>query len=278
MANVPTRVFDRLVTGLRRFQSILAAAKSRDAGEADTSTIVKDLLSEVFGYDKYGEITSEYAIKGTYCDLAIKLEGKLQLLVEVKAIGLDLKEPHAKQAMDYAANQGVDWVILTNGSIWRVYRVLFTQPIAQEVVFECDLLSLNTKNKLQVESLFLLSREAQSKSALHEYHVQRQAMNRFFLGAMVVSEPVLEVMRRELKRVSPGVRIDIDDLRECLLNEVLKRDVIEGERFEEARKRINKAQGRALRARAAKAGTTDGEEGESVPTEVADGVTEDPGN
>ena len=93
---------------MKGFQPIPSAAKSRDAGEADTSTIVKDLLSEIFGYDKYSEITSEYMIKATYCDLAIKLEGKLQLLIEVKAIGLDLKDNHAKQAVDYAANQGVE--------------------------------------------------------------------------------------------------------------------------------------------------------------------------
>jgi hypothetical protein len=62
MATIPSRVFDRLLNGLKRFQPILSAAKARDAGEADTSTIVKDLLSEVFGYDKYAEITSEYMI------------------------------------------------------------------------------------------------------------------------------------------------------------------------------------------------------------------------
>jgi len=40
--------------------------------EADTITLVKDLLSEVLGYDKYAELTSEHSIRGTYCDLAIK--------------------------------------------------------------------------------------------------------------------------------------------------------------------------------------------------------------
>ena len=110
MPTVPTRVYDRLVSSLKRFQPILTAAKARDAGEADTSTIVKDALAEVFGYDKYTEITSEYLIKGTYCDLAIKLDGKLVVLIEVKAIGLELKDSHAKQAVDYAANQGVEWV------------------------------------------------------------------------------------------------------------------------------------------------------------------------
>ena len=35
--------------------------------------LVKDLLAEVFGYDKYAELTSEHAIRGTYCDLAVKV-------------------------------------------------------------------------------------------------------------------------------------------------------------------------------------------------------------
>ena len=75
-----------------------------------------------------------------------------------------------KQAVDYAANQGLEWVILTNGSIWRIYRVFFVQPISHELVYECDLLSLNPKNRGQLEHLFLFAKEGQSKSALDEFH------------------------------------------------------------------------------------------------------------
>jgi hypothetical protein len=247
-------VYDRLVSGVKRFQPILSAAKARDAGEADTSTIVKDMLSDVFGYDKYAEITSEYCIKGTFCDLAVKLEGKLQLLIEVKAIGLELKDAHAKQAVDYAANQGVEWVLLTNGGTWRIYRVFFGQPISQEVVYECDLLSLNPKNRAQVEHLFLFAKEGHNKSVLDDFHAQRQATSRYLLGALVLSDPVIDVMRRELRRAFPDVRIDAGDLRSELTQEVLKREVTEGDKAEEARKRLSKAQGRALRVKVKAAG------------------------
>ncbi len=246
---VPPKVFDRLLGGLKRFQPILSAAKSRDAGEADTSTIVKDMLSEVFGYDKYSDITSEFMIKGTYCDLAVKMDGKLRLLIEVKAIGLELKEAHTKQAVDYAANQGVEWVVLTNGGIWRIYRVSFGQPISQDLVFEADVLSLSTKNRSQVESLFLLAKEGQTKSVLHEYHAQRQAMSRHYLGAVILDDVVLDVIRRELRRLSPDVKIDRDELRAVLIQDVLKREVTEGDKAQEARRKIAKAQGRALRAK-----------------------------
>ena len=140
--------------------------------------IVTDILSEIFGYDKYNEVTSEYEIKGTYCDLAIKLNGKSHYLIEVKAIGSDLKENHVKQAVDYAANEGVDWVLLTNGINWRVSRVSFTKPVSHEQVIELDFPSLNHRNSADMQSLFLLSREAIKKSALPNYHEQLQASNR----------------------------------------------------------------------------------------------------
>src|SRR5262245_1452313 len=108
MAQVPVKVSSRLQASVRRFQPILASAKARDVGESDTVIIVTDMLQEIFGYDKYSEITSECAIRGTWCDLGIKIDGSFQYLIEVKAIGIDLKDQHTKQAIDYSANQGTD--------------------------------------------------------------------------------------------------------------------------------------------------------------------------
>jgi len=273
MANVPSKVADRISSGIKRFQPILASAKSRDVGESDTVTIIVDILSEVFGYDKYSEITSEHAIRGTYCDLATKLDGVLQMLIEVKAVGLDLRDQHVKQAVDYAANQGVDWVVLTNGINWRVYKVVFSKPIDNELVFEFDFLALNPKNSKDIESLYLCCKEGWVKSVLGEYHNQKQALSRFFLGAMILTKPVLDVIRRELRRVSPDVRIDVEEIRTVIASEVLKREVMEGDKAEEARRKITRVANRALRAKAAKAQESDGQlvqASESSPAATAE--------
>lgn len=254
MANVPGKVRDRLTAGLKKFQPVLAAAKARDVNESDTVTIITDVLADVFGFDKYSEITSEYVIRGTYVDLAIKLDGTLETLIEVKAIGLDLKDAFTKQAVDYAANQGIEWVILTNGIVWQVYRVFFAKPIAQELVLELDLLSVNSKSTEDLERLHLLTKEGWGKALLGDYHAQRQALSRYFIGAMVLTDPVLDVVRRELRRLSPDVRIETEQIREVLMQEVLKRDVVEGERADEARKKVNRAVSRALRKPKGKAG------------------------
>lgn len=92
MAVVPKKVAERLIVGVKQFQPILAAARSRDVNEADTVTIVKDMLADVFGYDKYSEVTSEHSIRGTYYDLATKIDGQVATLIEVKAVGLELRD------------------------------------------------------------------------------------------------------------------------------------------------------------------------------------------
>lgn len=264
MATVPKKVSERLIAGLKRYQPILAAAKARDVGETDTVTIVKDMLADIFGYDKYSELTSEYAIRSTYCDLAIKLDAKLSTLIEVKAIGIDLKEAHVKQAVDYAANQGVDWVLLTNGIRWCVYHVFFTRPIGQELVVDIDMSKLSSRSDSDLETLYLWCKEGWQRSALGDFHIQKQALSRFFLGAMILSDPVLEVVRRELRRVSPDVRIDIEQIRTVLENEVLKREVMEGEKAVEARKKIAKVANKIQRDKEAKTA------GASLPDSLPD--------
>lgn len=247
---IPKGVESRLSAGLKRFQPILSAAKARDVNESDTSLIVTDVLAEVFGYDKYSELTRELCIRGTFCDLATRLEGKFQTIIEVKAIGLDLKDAHIKQAVDYAANQGIEWVVLTNGTLWRVYRVIFGKPIDSELVLDVDLLQLNAKNDHDLNNLYLLTRESMLKSGLYAYHDRLQATNRFYLAAVLLSDPVLEAARRELRRLS-DVMIDVEELRTAMAADVLKREVIEGDQAAAAKKKVARSAGKSLRGKRA---------------------------
>jgi hypothetical protein len=248
MPKLPVRVADRLSTGLKRYHPIITSARARDINESDTVVIVADMLQDIFGYDKYTELTSEFAIRGTFCDLAVKIDTRLALLIEVKAIGSELKEPHIKQAVDYAANQGCEWVVLTNARCWRAYRIHFTKPIQHELVLDIAIDTLQPKREADLSLLWLLSKEGQAKSGLDEYHAQREALSRFTLGALVVSDAVVSVIRRELRRISPDARIEEEEIREALTNEVLKREVLDGEKAVAAKRAVTKAASRALRA------------------------------
>jgi predicted type IV restriction endonuclease len=254
---IPKKVADRLAAGLKRFKPIIESAKARDVNESDTSMIVTDMLAEVFGFDKYSEVTREYAIRGTFCDLATKIDGKLQTLIEVKPIGIALRENHIKQAVDYAANQGVEWVILTNGQFWKVFSVSFSKPISADLVLDIDILALQPSDEDAHEDLFLLSKEGIQRSGLDAYNDQLRVRSKFNLAAIIMSDTILHAIRRELKRIAPDVRISVDEIKDALGHEVIKREVIEGEKATEAQRLVSKAAGKVLRQKRAKGEDTD---------------------
>lgn len=240
MARIPKKVIDRFVKSMDKFQKVLKIAKDRDVNESDTVAIIGDIFADVFGYDKYLEITSEFAVRSTFCDLALKVADKVQFLIEAKAIGIDLKETHIKQAVDYGANHGVQWVVLTNGIEWQIYRIRFEQPINYDLVCSYDFLLLNPRDEKDQESLFILAKEALAKNAREDFYEKVQSVNRFVIGALILNDVLLNTIRRELRKLSEGIRIDTLDVEQIIRNEVLKRDIVEGEYAELAQARVNR--------------------------------------
>jgi len=130
---------------------------------------------------------------------------------------------------------------------------VFAKPIDQELVIDIDFCTLNPKNSNDIELLYLWCKEGWVRSVLGEYHNQKQALSRFFVGAMLLTDPILEVVRRELRRVSPDVKIDMAQIKKVLSEEVIKREVMEGEKADEAKKKIARMVAKHLRASSTKA-------------------------
>ncbi len=242
MSAIPKKTIDRLVSSVGKFQKILQVAKDRDLNESDTVSILNDMLNEIFGYDKYLEVTSELMIRGTYCDLAIKIEDKFQFLIEAKAVGIDLKDNHIKQAIDYGANKGIPWVVLTNGIEWRLYRIRFEQPINYDVVASFNYLTLSPKSEKDQELLFLLCKEGLAKNAREDYHEMIQSVNRYVIGNLLLTEDILGCVRKELRKISDGIRVDEAEIARIIKYEVIKREVLEGDEAARALQKIAKAQ------------------------------------
>lgn len=239
---------EMLRSGVSKFQKVLLGARTRDLNESDTVAIITDILAEVFGFDKYLEVTSELAIRGTYCDLAVKIEGKFQFLIECKAIGIDLKESHLRQATAYGANKGIEWVVLTNGVVWRLYRLRFEQPLTWDLVFDVDLTTANPRDEKTLESLFALTKEGVAKEAREELHDKKRFVNRNTIGLLVQGEGVLKALQKALRRLVPDIRVELPELLAILREDVLRRDLLEGEDVVEAKAVIAKLERRAQRA------------------------------
>jgi len=249
---VGKKALERIGDGLKRYRTILANAKKRDVSESDTVVIIGDMLADVLGYEKYVEVSTEFAVKGTYVDLAVKVGKDIYFLVEAKAIGVELKDTHVRQVVDYGANQGVEWAVVTNGAIWRVYRIEFKKPIAHELIAEIDLLSSDAKDADVTEFFTNLCKEGFAKSQMEEFYEQHQATNKHTLAAMILSEHMLNQLRLGLKRIFPNVQIETKSLEVSLRNEVLKRELVDGDDADAAASLVKKATRAAARRKASK--------------------------
>jgi hypothetical protein len=226
---IPAKIQSRMTEGLKRFQPIVEAAKIRDANESDTVVMLTGILSEILGYDKYLDITTEHSIRGTFCDLALKINGNIVIIVEAKAVGIELKDPHVKQAVDYGANKGIDWVILTNGVTWRVYKILFTKPIQHIPVVQFEFLHIKSKSQEDLELLYLISKEGVAKKSLEEFYIQKQATNKYMIGNLLFSDSVLNTLRKELKTIYPDIKVTTEEIEKVLNTGVVKREILESD-------------------------------------------------
>ena len=240
MFKINSRVKKRLGNGITKFKRVFAQAKSRDVNESDTVSILEDTFAEVFGYDKYFELTKEFVIRGTYCDLAVKVDEKVQFLIEVKAIGITLKQSHIKQAIDYGANKGISWVILTNGINWRIYKIKFEKPINYELVEEFNFLELDKNNENDLDVLYILSKEGLAKNEREEYYEKIQTVNRYIVGNIILQEPVIKAVRRELRKFAVGLKVEDDELVELIKGEIIKRELFDSDKGIEADTKIKK--------------------------------------
>lgn len=218
---------DRIKNNLVKFQKVLAIAKDRDLNESDTVSIITDILSEVFGYEKYLDVTSELAIRGTYCDIAIKLNDKIEYLIECKAIGIDLKDNHLRQAIAYGANKGIQWIILTNGIEWQVHKLKFEQPIQCELVAKFDMTTLSLKNERDIQKLAIITKEGVEKSFREEMYEKIQCVNKYVVGQLLLNEPVLSTIRRELKKLSDGINVDEAEVISLLRDNIIRREIVD---------------------------------------------------
>src|SRR5436190_18207618 len=124
-----TEARDRLKAAIRRFSKPLAELAARDANEGDTRLLVTDFLCDALGYDKYADLTTEYQVKGEFADYGVRIDKELVAFSEVKRVATKLAAKHLRQVEMYAVNEGVEWVILTNGAVWQVYHLSGGLPV-----------------------------------------------------------------------------------------------------------------------------------------------------
>ena len=111
--------------------------------EYPTRTIFIDPLLGALGWDVRDpdEVQLEYpTIDNKSVDYAMKVNRKAVLLVEAKQLGDTLEDVKSiTQVVGYAANDGIEWCVLTNGVKYRVYKASENVRAPDKLLFEVSI-------------------------------------------------------------------------------------------------------------------------------------------
>lgn len=189
----------RLLNGIKEYRRRFFSNDIQELDESGTRIMVNHILTDLLGYKSLEEIKTEYMIKGTYADYVIQIDGTRHFLVEVKALSLALSNKHLRQAIEYAANEGVEWVVLTNGRILQLYRVIFGQPMESKLVFQINLSSSETQ-KSCVECMRYLHRDSVTKKGLNQLWNNYLATEKTTIASLLLSKPGIAFLSKQIRR------------------------------------------------------------------------------
>jgi hypothetical protein len=214
----------RTRTAIRRFGKPLVDLLERDANEGDTRLLVTDFLCEGLGFDKYEDLTTEYQVKGEFADYGVRIDRQLIAFIEVKRCTQKLNMRHLRQVQMYAVNEGVEWIILTNGQVWQVYHLTGGLPLIIDLALEVDLLS-EASLAQKADGLFHLSKEALKRRLLDDLWKAKAATAPKSLSGVLLSEVVVDAVRKELRRKT-GYNGDVAELTRALREEVIRTEAL----------------------------------------------------
>jgi hypothetical protein len=215
---------DRVRTAVRRFARPLADLIARDANEGDTRLLVTDFLCDGLGYDKYEDLTTEYQVKGEFADYGVRIARQLVAFIEVKRAATKLGAKHLRQVEMYAVNEGVEWMILTNGQVWQAWHLTAGLPVVLDLALDVDLLGEGGPTH-KADALFPLSKEGFKHRVIDELWRVKAATSAKSIGAAIISDTVIEQIRKELRRQTSH-NMDPAELKDLIKSTVLRPDAL----------------------------------------------------
>ncbi|MEW5804997.1 MAG: type I restriction enzyme HsdR N-terminal domain-containing protein [bacterium] len=189
----------KLLSALKRYRKEYLVGKYSELDESGTRLMINSFLTDILGFAKIAEVKTEYMIRGTYADYIIQVKGRRYFIVEVKSMGLDLSAKHLRQAINYAANEGIDWALLTNGKIFDFYKIIFGKPIDYQKVFSVDL-SQETQLKLATEYMQYITKALLLQKGLDCLWHKHSALDPSNISRLLYSKPIINYLKRQLRK------------------------------------------------------------------------------
>jgi len=188
----------KLFVSLKAYRKQFLDSGLIELDESGTRLMINSFLSDVLGYKQLEEIKTEYMIKGTYADYVIQVNKTRHFLVEVKALSFELSEKHLRQTINYGANEGIEYALLTNGRLFEFYKIIFDKPISSRLIFSIDLSDATTL-KNATSYLQHLHKDSVVKNSFKQLWNKCEATDPYNVAGIICSDPVLKAIKKLIK-------------------------------------------------------------------------------
>lgn len=163
---------NRLKKNLAKYQSLLSDPRTYNG----MLSKVKDMLSEIFGYEQK-EIISGNSIQ--FFDIAVKINKRFIYMIKCLPIDVNLNNiwtsyRPSSQEIEYSFINKVNWIIFTNGIEWQIFAASFKKTGYKiEFLASFNILSVSYTNKNDIEKLAIVAKEG-VKSSFHKKVLRNQ--------------------------------------------------------------------------------------------------------
>lgn len=188
----------KLLVAIKSYRKDYLDGTVKELDESGTRLMINRFLSDVLGYKQIDEIRTEYMIKGTYADYVIQINSIRYFLVEVKALSFQLSEKHLRQTVNYGANEGIEYALLTNGRNFEFYKIIFGQPISSHLIFSLDL-SDAVGLKKAANYLQHLHKESVIKNVFKPLWNKCEATDTYNIAGIICSDTVLKSVKKIIR-------------------------------------------------------------------------------
>jgi hypothetical protein len=188
----------KLLAAVKNYRKQFLDNQRTELDESGTRIMINSFLADVLGYQQLEEIKTEYMIKGTYADYVIQVNKTRHFLVEVKALSFELSEKHLRQTINYGANEGIEYALLTNGRSFEFYKIIFEKPISARLIFTVD---LTDSNGLKNATSYLqhLHKESVVKNSFKPLWNKCEATDPYNIAGIICSDPVLQAIKKLIR-------------------------------------------------------------------------------
>jgi len=215
---------ERVLDGFRILHARLKKLKENPrSSEDDVRVWCRGVLTVALGYSE-SDIALEQTVLGNFADMLVSDTGTVLFVIECKKLGVKLGKQARDQAVGYALNLCTPWAVLTNGDIWRLFRVIQSPGKHPEIyeVFDVALLDEDGVSEADADKLYLLTKRCMTTREIEDEWEKEHASSTQRLMKALFSKRVVSALRIELNE---SYKVDFDKIAD--LDDDLTREEME---------------------------------------------------